>query len=417
MIRDKLAQAVHDIARTLRDSSGRVFVQAATGEPLGLADAFAEAPETAQGLTFIGGWIPGANRIDWGGLSPHSRAEGLFIGPEWHSSFAQGRFAHRPLPYSGFDAWLSQTPLDAALVQVAPPAADGMVSLGISVDFVPTVLTRDVFKVAVINPAMPAPASAPKVPLSQFHLCVEDDHPLLTYDVGQLDSAFATIASHIAALVPDGATVQLGLGKVGVAALAGLSGRRGLAIYSGMVTDPLLALLDQGAVLSVTTGVALGSPALYERCAQDPRLHFASVSQTHALSYLAGLPRFVAVNSALEIDLFGQANAEWLNGQPVSGIGGLSDFLRGARQSPGGLGILALNATAHGGRASRIVPRLQCPTVSVPRGDFGFVVTEFGTADLRFRDLDGRAEALIDIAAPDHRIALSEAWAQMRRGF
>ena len=199
-----------------------------------------------------------------------------------------------------------------------------------------------------------------------------------------------------------------------MAALAALEGRRGLKIHSGMVTDPLLSVLDAGSVDEVVTGLALGTRPLFERCASDRRIRFEAASYTHDIRTLAAIPRLVAVNSALDVDLFGQANAEFIAGRQVSGIGGLTDFLRGARLSEGGAPIVALNATAKG--RSRIVPRLAPNAVSVPRADMGVVVTEHGHADLRGLDLDARAQALTAIAAPEHRDALANAWDEMRRG-
>jgi acyl-CoA hydrolase len=166
----------------------------------------------------------------------------------------------------------------------------------------------------------------------------------------------------------------------------------------------------------VVCGLALGSAALFERCGSDPRIRFEPTCFTHDIRTLAAIPRLVAVNSALEVDLFGQANAEFIDGRQVSGVGGLTDFLRGARLSDGGVPIVALNATAKGGSLSRIVPRLAANAVSVPRADMGVVVTEHGVADLRGLDLNGRAQALIAVAAPEHRDGLAGAWDEMRRG-
>jgi acyl-CoA hydrolase len=402
------------LAKRLAGTGGRVFVGGCAGEPVALAEALSGTPEACAGLTFLGAWIPGANRTDWAALG--KGAEGTFVSADWRASFEARRFAFRPLAYTQTLTWLKTTPMDAALVQVSPPDANGLCSLGVSVDFQPAVLSRRVLKIAQINPAMPAPVLGSSFPLAGFDAVVEADAPLLGYDAGGLDEAFEAIKDHIAGLTPDGASLQFGLGKAGVAALAGMRGRKGLNIWSGMVTDPLIPLLDEDSVVSVTCGVALGSPALYARAAGDQRVRFAAVSETHDIARLAAVPRLVAVNSALEVDLFGQANAERLGGRQVSGVGGLNDFLRGARQSPGGVPIVALNATAKGGTLSRIVPQLASGTISVSRTDMGVVVTEYGVADLRDLDLDGRAQALIAVAASQHRDGLADAWDGMRRG-
>jgi len=411
MIRLGADQAAQRLADRLRGTGGRVFIPAGAAEPLALFDAFSADPEMAAGLTFVGAFLPGANRRDWAGLS---RAEGTFVSADWRASFEAGRFAFQPLTYFQTWSWLATTPLDAAVFHVSAPDAEGRCSLGVATDFAPAVIGRGLLKVALVNRQMPA-TRGPGAPLGGFDVVVEIDAPLATYDAGTLDPVFDRISATIAQLTPEGASVQFGIGKAGVAALAALEGRKGLKIHSGMVSDPLLAVLDSGAVDEVVTGLALGSPALFERCAADRRIRFEPVSFTHDIATLAAIPRLVAVNSALEVDLFGQANAEFMDGRQVSGVGGLTDFLRGARLSEGGVPIVALNATARRGQVSRIVPRLAPGAVSVPRADMGVVVTEFGAADLRGLGLDERARALIGVAAPEHRDGLSDAWDQMRR--
>jgi acyl-CoA hydrolase len=409
MIRLAPNQALQWLADRLRGSGGRVFIPAGAAEPLALYEAYRAEPELAAGLTFVGAFLPGANRSDWAALS---KAEGTFVSADWRDSFEAGRFAFRPLTYFQTWGWLATTPLDAAFFHVSPPDVEGRCSFGVATDLPPAVIGRDVIKIALVNARMPA-TRGPSAPLATFDVVVEIDAPLATYDAGRLDPAFDAIAAHIRELTPDGASVQFGIGKAGVAALAALEGRKGLKIHSGMVTDPLLPVLDADSVDEVVCGLALGTEPLFERCGSDSRIRFEPASFTHDIRTLAAIPRLVAVNSALEVDLFGQANAEFIGGRQVSGVGGLTDFLRGARLSEGGVPIVALNATAKD--RSRIVPRLAPNAVSVPRADMGVVVTEHGVADLRGLDLDGRAQALIAVAAPEHRDGLAKEWDEMRR--
>lgn len=415
MIRATAESAAEAIARRVKPGGGRVFIPGAAGEPLALLKVYRARPDLAAGLTFVGAHVPGLNRIDWAALHETARAEGTFLSADWRASFEAGRFSLRPMTWFQAWGWLGETPLDAVVVQVSPPDADGKVSLGVASDLAPAVLARDVFKVALVNPAMPRVRGA-TWPLSAFDLIADADHPLPTYDTGTLDPAFDAIKRHLRGLIPDGASLQFGIGKAGVAALAALEGMKGLRVHSGMVTDPLLAALDTGALTEVVTGLAAGSRDLYDRCASDARIRFEPSNVTHDIRVLAEIPRLVAVNSAIEIDLFGQANAEFQDGRQISGVGGLTDFLRGARLSKGGLPILALPASARRGAVSRIVPRLPPTAVSAPRADVGLVITEHGVADLRGLTLDGRAEALIGVADPGHRDGLADAWAEIRRG-
>lgn len=402
------------IARQLNPAGGRVFITGGAGEPLALLDAWRQRPDLAAHLTFVGAHVPGINRNDWAGLHETARSEGTFMSGDWRPAFEAGRYALRPMTWFQAYGWLGETPLDAAVFHVSAPDTEGNVSLGVAGDLAPAVMARTVFKVALVNPAMPRVQGA-VWPLSAFDVVADAPHELLTYDVGALDPAFEAIKRHLQAIMPDGASVQFGVGKAGIAALAALEGMKGLKIFSGMVTDPLLPVLDSGALTEVVTGLAAGSRALYDRCGSDSRIRFEPSNVTHDIRVLAGVPRLVAVNSAIEIDLFGQANAEFQDGRQISGVGGLTDFLRGARLSKGGLPILALPASARRGEISRIVPRLPPTAVSVPRADVGLVITEHGVADLRGLTLDGRAEALIGVADPAHRDGLADSWAAIRR--
>lgn len=395
----------------------RLYVGGCSGEPLGYLEAFKADPDLAAGITFLGAWVPGINQTDWASLHPTAEAETTFLPPALRPSFDAGRTRILPMAYSQTWDWLAATPMDGALMLVSPPDADGNVSLGVSPDFGPVILGRRSLPVlALINPQMPAPPGSLKVPFSRFAVSAEEDRPLVSVVPAPLAPAFAAIARHVSALVPDGAHLQFGIGNVQQAVLTELSGRKGLSIYSGIVSDPVIGMLDADPDLHVTTGVAVGTRDLYDRLTTETRVRFLPVSETHALSRLAALPRFTAINSAIEVDLFGQANAEFISGRQVSGTGGLTDFLRGARASQGGTGIVALVSSARGGKLSRIVPRLAPDATSVTRADMDVVITEHGAARLGGLDLDGRAAALIAIADPAHRNALSQAWNEMRRG-
>lgn len=407
------AEGVRELASRLKGGGGRLWIPGAAGEPLALAEAWRAAPDTALGLTFVGAWTPGVNLTDWAGLHPAARAETTFAGGPWRASLAEGRTRLRPLAYSRTLDWLRRTPLDAVVLHLSPPDANGACSFGVAADFGPLLLERRALKVGLINPDMPRAGNGPSVRLADLDVVIETESPLPTYDPGATGALYDRIAAHVLEVVPERATVEIGLGKAGAAVLAALKSRRGLKLHTGMVADGLLDLLDAGAVEACVTALALGGTALYERAARDPRVRFASVDVTHDPGVLASLERFTAVNSALEVDLFGQANAEFANGRPVSGLGGLPDFLRGAALSDGGVPVIALPSTGPGG-VSRIVARLEVPAVSIPRNDVGVVITEHGIADLRHLDEDGRAEALTAIAAPEHRAELSGTWRELR---
>jgi acyl-CoA hydrolase len=222
----------------------------------------------------------------------------------------------------------------------------------------------------------------------------------------------------VAALVHAGDTLQFGLGKLQAAVMAALTSHRRLRIHPGMVSDGVLGLIEHQALdmstAPITTGVALGSERLYQTLANPALARFAPVSHTHALVTLAALPRFTAINSAMEIDLLGRANVRTLGGRVVSGVGGLVDFMHGARASHGGRAIIGMTACAGRAKRSRIVPLLDVGQVDVSADDIDIVVTEHGVAALRPLRGDVRAQALIALAAPEHRTTLQAAWERMQ---
>ncbi|MBL8327901.1 MAG: acetyl-CoA hydrolase [Rubrivivax sp.] len=382
-------------------------------------------PRQAAGVSFCGVWIPGVNRFDPTALHPDARARVCFLPPALHAAQDRGAIDLMPLHYSDMQRWLG-TPgrFDLLLLQVAPPDAQGRCSLSVAADFTPAVLAAagpEARVLAHVNPQLPA-TRGPWVDVSRIHAWVQTSCEPLTVADEPPHAASAALAAQVLTLARDGDTVQLGLGRLQAAVLQALQVRRGLRLHSGMVSDGLLGLLQAGALAPrnaqeppVCTGVALGSPRLYEALADPSLARFEPVSFTHAQATLAAVPQLLSVNAALQVDLFGNVNVEWLDGRRVSGIGGLLDFVRGARLSAGGRSVLALNATAAGGRVSRIVPQLAAGCTSVPRSDVDWVATEWGVVCLRERDAESRAQALIGLACPEHRSELQQAWHTLRR--
>lgn len=397
----------------------RIYVGGGSGAPLALLAALRADPELAAGVTFLGAWIPGLDQVDWASLHPEARAETSFASPAWRASLDIGHTRLLALTYSQTWTWLSDTRLDAAIIVTSPPDDSGWQSFGIAPDFGPALIGRpDVRILALSTPCMPAPIHAPGIPAHRLSDSVATEAPLAHATPGDPASGFSALGQQVAGLIGDGDTLQIGIGSVPKAILAQLHGHRDLRFHSGLVTDDILALAEAGAVAdhprAIVTGIAWGSPALYAQAAGDARFSFNPVTVTHHPAILSALPRFKAINSALSIDLHGQANAEFVNGRQVSGIGGLSDFLRGARAAPGGRGILALPATARQGTISRIGLQLPPAEVTLSRYDTDIVVTEYGVADLRGRTADARADALIAIAAPAFRAGLADGWTRLR---
>ena len=383
------------------------------------------SPARARGVEFCGVWIPGTSRFNPTACDAQARARVIFLPPALHPAHDEGRVDMMPLHYSDAVRWLG-TPgrFDLVLLHLSPPDPQGRCSFSVAADFSPAVmdaLDAGVPVLAHLNPLLPR-TRGPSVALSRITACVEAAEPPLTVADEAPGEATTRLAGQVASLAEDGDTVQLGLGRLQAAVLGQLRTRRGLRVHAGMVSDGLLGLIEAGALAPrsrehppVCTGVALGSHALYAAVADETLARFEPVSCTHAPATLAAVPQLLAINSALEVDLFGNVNVEWLEGRRISGIGGLLDFVRGARASPGGRSVLALNATAGGGRLSRIVPVLAAGCTSVPRSDVDFIATEHGCARMRELDADDRALALIGLAAPAFRPSLQQAWHTLRR--
>ncbi|MFF0710419.1 acetyl-CoA hydrolase/transferase family protein [Gordonia sputi] len=321
-----------------------------------------------------------------------------------------------PCHYSALPRMFAEhrLPCDAGLLQVAPPDADGMCSLGIGVDYMADALAHTSLLFAEINRQMPAPPGSPRVPLGRFTATIETDRPLqeeVSRPVGDPDRA---IAGYIAELVDDGDTLQVGIGSTGSAVFDALAGHRDLGVHTGMITDGVLRLIDKGVVtgarkqidqgLSVA-GTALGSADLYTRIAEVPAL-FRPTSYTHAPQVLSQLSSLVAVNFAIEVDLTGQVGAEMSRGTYLGAVGGQVDFARAAALT-GKRSIVALRSTMRG--RSSIKFALDEGVVTTARADVDCVVTEHGIAHLRGQPLSERRRRLIAIAAPEFRDELTSA--------
>ncbi len=372
----------------------------------------------SRGLRVLTSIAPGIdNPLDLDRLDETAVVTGLFMQPSLTQAQRTGRYRALPVSYGGFVRQLRESEaIDLVVVQVTPPDAAGRCSLGPSVEFTPLALHKARRVLALVNSDLPRFSNSVDIPFDRFdHVC-DVGGALPVYQTND-DAPTRAIADHIAALVKDGGTLQMGLGKVPTALAAALRGHRRLRLFSGMLSDGLMNLSEAGALDSDfmhTCCVAAGSLALYQWADKFERLRIAGCETTHDARTLGALEGFIAVNSALEVDLFGQCNLEHADGRAVSGAGGAPDFARAARLSPGGCSIVALNASYSSrkrGLVSRIVPRLPDPGVaSLSRVDIDCIITEFGTAELRGASVHERAEAIIAVAAPECRDDLQRAW-------
>jgi acyl-CoA hydrolase len=402
-----------DLASVL-PAGGLTLVSSCSAESTVLADAVAAAGEALGPMTFSGIFVPGLNRRTWL-PNAQSRVLTFFMTPELHAAGERVEFL--PLCYQDILACLRARRPAAALFMCAPPDENGDCSFGAEVAFIAELWREIPVRIAHINPSMPRTRGDPGVPFAELTAYLTADAPLLTANATKPDATAEAIAAHVAGLVPDGATVQTGLGKIPDAVMGALHDRRGLRLHTGLIGDGALGLLRSGALASgpsALAGVAIGGADLYAAL-HHPAFQFRPVSVTHGAARLASIENLVTINSALEVDLYGQAYAELTPSGLASGPGGATDFARGARAG-GGLRIVALPASAAAGRISRIVAAgAAAGPVSLSRMDIDVVVTEHGAADLRSGGYDSRARALIEVAAPDHRTRLAEIWSGVRK--
>ncbi len=315
-----------------------------------------------------------------------------------------------------------QLPADVVLLQVPPPDGMGRYSLGLVDEYLSAALKKARVIIGEVHADVPWTHASTYLTASDFDLLVDSAHPLLEPDRSPPGPIEQAIARHIATLVEDGATLQVGVGKLPEAVLSALHDRRDLGVHSGAIGDGIAALAEADVLTNahkgIDTGVAvaavlMGGERLRRWVHHNPHFMLRGTDYTHHPEVLAQLHRFTAINAAVEVDLTGQINSEVAAGVYVGAVGGAVDFLRGAARSQGGLPIVALPASAKG--ASRIVAQLSGP-VSTPRCDAGVIVTEHGVADLRGQTLSRRVQRMIDIAAPEHRAELErQAHALLRR--
>jgi 4-hydroxybutyrate CoA-transferase len=350
----------------------------------------------------------------------------LFAGAPVRAAIARGDADAIPVFLSDIPGLFAsgQLPLDVALVQLSPPDAHGLCTLGTSVDAALAASQHARLLIAEINDQMPRTHGNTLVPFAKLHAFIHTSRPLHAHPPPVRSAVEEAIGEHVAALVEDGATLQTGIGAIPDAVLARLHVRRDLGVHTEMFSDGLVALVESGAVTNrfkhvhrgrIVTSFVTGSRTVYDFVDDNPLVEFHPCDRTNDTSIIARNPKVSAINSALEIDLSGQVVADSLGFQIYSGIGGQVDFLRGAARSRGGKPIIALPSTAARGSVSRIVLSLKPGAgVVTTRGHVHWVATEYGAVNLFGLSLRERADALIRIAHPDVRGDLAREYAEVR---
>lgn len=421
--RNKTVSAEAAVARIRRGQ--RVFIGSGCAEPQLLVRALGQrAPDLADNPVIHIMTLGVAPYVDEK-LGSAFRHNAFFIGPNTRGAIAEGRADYTPMFLSEIPRLFrtGKLPIDVALIQVAPPDEHGFCSYGVSVDIVKSGAESARLVVAEVNPRMPRTLGDSFIHASRIDLMVESNEPILEARHDPPDDVAMRIGHHIANLIEDGSTLQLGIGTIPDAVLTFLDGKRDLGIHTEMFAEGVIELVERGVITGrrktihpgkIVASFVMGSRRMYDFINNNPLCEFHPTEYTNDPFRIALHDRMVAINSALQIDLTGQVCADSLGTYFYSGIGGQVDFIRGASRSKGGKPIIALPSTAQNGNVSRIVPSLTPGAgVVTSRGDVHYVVTEFGAADLHGKTIRERALALIHIAHPKFRDRLmSEARAR-----
>jgi acetyl-CoA hydrolase len=405
-----------DLARWIRRGD-TVYVGQGCGEPLTLSAALVAQRHAMPDLTVLLFTVMSDTFRPEHADALRFRATAVTTGTR--ALAAAGAIDPIPAHYGDLDRLCADGDVaaDVVMVQVSPPDARGRVTLAASHDQAVSMIPRARVAIAEVNRRAPRVRADIDFALEDFDAIVETDRPLVQMRWPKAGEVEARIGEQVAALVPERATLQLGIGAIPDAVLARLVDRRGLGFHSGMISDRVVDLIEAGAIDDANkgidagvavTGLSIGTDRLFRFVDGNARVAVRRPSYTHGLDVLARVRRLFSINSALEVDLSGQVNAEAAGGRYIGTIGGQVEFVRGTRLSEGGVSVIALPSTQGEARRTRIVPALDGP-VTTPRSDVDHVVTEWGAARLRGLSLAQRARALIAIADPAHRETLDRA--------
>lgn len=409
-------------------SHDRIFVSGNAATPQQLIDVLAERRDDLTGVEINHILLLGRDPFSAPGMESHFYHNSLFVGPADREAISAGRSEYVPVFLSEIPALFTRKviPLDVAFVHVSPPDDHGFMSYGVECAVSKAAAESAKTVVALVNQKMPRTLGDVFIHVSRVHKVVETSIPLLTLEPEESTGVEARIAGHIAGMIEDGATLQLGIGGIPNAVVTQLEGKQHIGIHTEMVSDGIMRAIEKGIITNqrktlhpgkVIATFFLGSEELYRYVHNNPVFEVHPCDYTNNPFVVARNDGMVAINSAIEVDITGQVCSDSMGTKIYSGFGGQVDFVRGASYAKGGKPIIALPSTAKNGAVSRIVPQLRPGAgVVTSRADVHYVVTEFGVADLHGKNLRQRAEALIAIAHPEFRGALEDYVREQRSG-
>lgn len=402
-------------------SKQRVFVHGSACTPLYLMRKLAEQADRLRDVELVFITVLGDIEVQKPQYQDSFHINCMFVSAPIREAVSEGRADYIPVFLSDIPDLFNKRILtiDVALVQVSPPDSHGYCSLGTSVDIARSAVNMAKYVVAQVNPKVPRTHGDGLIHISRFSRMVyhEEDLPEVNYGANTTENEMA-IGRHIAGMIEDGSTLQMGIGTIPDAVLKSLTNHKNLGIHTEMLSDGVIDLFESGVINNslkkihphkAVTGFAAGTRRLYDYVDDNPAINFLDIDYVNNPHVIRRNPNMVAINSAIEVDLTGQVCSDSIGSLQYSGIGGQMDFMRGAALSEGGKPIIALTSRTHKG-VPRIVPHLKdFAGVVTTRGHIHYVVTEYGVAFLYGKNLRQRAKALIDISHPDDREELTKA--------
>ncbi len=412
--------------RVLR-SGFRIFLTGNCSVPQTLMPALIERAMELENLTLIQVLTIGEAEYVKPELEGHLRVNSLFISDNIRAAVNDGRADFTPVFLSEIPKLFrsGRLPLDVALIQVSPPDRNGYCSYGVEVGVTKTAAECAKIVIAEVNPHMPRTLGDSFIHVSKLDYVVEVNYPLPEVHMAVSSPEQEAIANHLAAIIPDGATLQMGIGGIPDAVLRKLRNHRHLGVHTELFSDGVVDLVEAGVITNerktfhpgkIIAGFVLGTQRLYDFVHDNPIVELHPSEYVNDPFNIAKNERMVSINSAIQVDLTGQVCADSIGTRLYSGVGGQVDFVRGAARSKGGMPIIAFPSTARGGQISRIVPTLEKGAgVVTTRNDVHYIATEYGVAELYGRTIRERAMALVEIAHPKFRAELAEAAEKLYR--
>ncbi|NBC07850.1 MAG: 4-hydroxybutyrate CoA-transferase, partial [Bacteroidetes bacterium] len=406
-------------AVSLVQSNDKVFIHSAASAPKQLINALAKRGEELRHVEILHLHTDAGAPYADESLIKSFRVNNLFVGGNVRRAVQEGRADYIPIFLSEVPLLFRRRiiPLDAALLQVSPPDKNGYCTLGLSVDTSLAAAQSAKVLIAEINPNMPRTHGDGAIHISKFDRVTEVDYDLPTLALPEPTDVEKRIGQHVANLVENGSTLQMGIGTIPNAALAAMENHKELGIHTEMFSDGIIKLVEKGVITNehkrkhrhhIITGFIMGSKQLYDFVDDNPLVRVLDIAYVNDTATIRQNPKVVAINSAIEIDLTGQVCADSIGTRIYSGVGGQMDFIRGASLSEGGKPIIALPSTTRKG-ISRITSMLKPGAgVVTTRAHVHYIVTEYGVAEMFGKNLRQRAKQLIDIAHPDHRETLEK---------